>query len=189
MCVFDDFVTRVPLRDGTFECTCSYSRRHKSGQPFTWIGTAQERLADAPDVEGPAQELGMLDDLPACLNDGEPWVEYGVVEDRYAELNPEAFEELRQRRLLGKAMAREKLLNVRETAEALGVHENTVRNWAERGLLPAARLPGSGFRRFNPDEVERLRKEMMAHLAPADTGPVIRPRGPRQRRIVHGDLS
>jgi len=104
LCVLDDYVTRIPLGDGAFEYTCSYSRRHRSGQSFTWIGTALERLSDAPDVEGPAQELGMLDHLPACLNDGEPWVEYGIVEDRYAKLNPEAFEELRRRyghRLLG----------------------------------------------------------------------------------------
>jgi excisionase family DNA binding protein len=71
-------------------------------------------------------------------------------------------------------------LNVRETAARLGVHENTVRNWEQRGLLRAARLPGSGFRRFDLDEVERMRSEMLTELAPASEGPVVRPKGPRR---------
>ena len=65
------------------------------------------------------------------------------------------------------------LLNVRETARRLGVSEATVRNWANRGVLRAGRLPGSGFRRFDPDQVERMRKEMFAQLAPFEEGPVI----------------
>ncbi len=38
-------------------------------------------------------------------------------------------------------------LNVRETARRLGVHENTVRNWAREGILQSARVPGSRFLR------------------------------------------
>jgi len=75
------------------------------------------------------------------------------------------------------------MLTVRDTARLLGVHENTVRNWEQRGLLRAARLP-SGFRRFDPVEVEKLRAEI---FAPAVEGPVMeRPRRPRGR-FVHGD--
>lgn len=48
------------------------------------------------------------------------------------------------------------LLNVRETAQRLDVHENTVRNWARQGLLPEARVPGSRFHRFRAADVERL---------------------------------
>lgn len=80
-------------------------------------------------------------------------------------------------------------LNVRDTARALGVHENTVRNWQERGLIRALRLPGSGYRRFSVEDVERMRQEMLSQLAPADTGPVVRPRRPVKGRIVHGDDS
>lgn len=82
----------------------------------------------------------------------------------------------------------QKLLSVRETARRLGVHENTVRNWEERGILRAVRLPGSGFRRFDADQVDRMWKEMTTDLAPAETGPVVEPRRPLKRRIVHGDL-
>lgn len=48
------------------------------------------------------------------------------------------------------------LLNVRETARRLGVHENTVRNWARSGVLSDSRVPGSRFHRFRPEDVERL---------------------------------
>jgi excisionase family DNA binding protein len=48
-------------------------------------------------------------------------------------------------------------LGVRQTAKALGVHENTVRNWAKEGLLPSARLPGARALRFDARDVERLR--------------------------------
>jgi excisionase family DNA binding protein len=76
---------------------------------------------------------------------------------------------------------------VRSTARRLGVHENTVRNWQKRGLIRAMRLPGSGYRRFSADDVERMRREMLSELAPADTGPVVEPRQPVRGRIVHGD--
>lgn len=51
------------------------------------------------------------------------------------------------------------LLNVRETAARLDVHENTIRNWARTGVLPTARIPGSRFHRFHAHDVERLRRE------------------------------
>lgn len=82
-------------------------------------------------------------------------------------------------------MYAEHRLSVRETARRLGVHENTVRNWEERGLIQAVKLPGSGYRRFDLAEVERLRSEMVTQLAPATEGPILRPKGPK--RIVQGD--
>jgi hypothetical protein len=86
-------------------------------------------------------------------------------------------------------MATRELLNVRDTARALGVHENTVRNWEERGILRAARLPGSGYRRFSVQDVERLRDEMFEQLAPATEGPVVKPGRKRSGRLVFGDAN
>jgi excisionase family DNA binding protein len=57
------------------------------------------------------------------------------------------------------------LMKVREVARTLGVHENTVRRWEERGLLRAVRLP-SGVRRFRPEDVEAVRAEMFSGFAP-----------------------
>ena len=84
-------------------------------------------------------------------------------------------------------MASGAMLNVRETARRLGVHENTVRNWQKRGLIRAVRLPGTGYRRFSIEDVERMREEMLSQLAPADTGPTVEARQPVKGRIVHGD--
>ena len=86
-------------------------------------------------------------------------------------------------------MATRELLNVRDTARALGVHENTVRNWEERGILRAVRLPGSGYRRFSAQDVERLRAEMFEQLAPATDGPVVNPGRERSGRLVFGDAT
>ena len=80
-----------------------------------------------------------------------------------------------------------KLLNVRDTARALGVHENTIRNWEARGLLRAAHLPGSGYRRFAVEDVERLRAEMFEQLAPATEGLAVNAGQKRTGRLVVGD--
>jgi excisionase family DNA binding protein len=70
-------------------------------------------------------------------------------------------------------------LNVRETARRLGVHENTVRNWANRGLLRPVRLPGSGYRRFEAADVERLALEMRDGAAPVEEARAVRPKSGR----------
>jgi excisionase family DNA binding protein len=56
-------------------------------------------------------------------------------------------------------MAVDTLMQVRQAARYLGVHENTLRRWEKNGLVRAVRLP-SGVRRFRVDEVERLRAEI-----------------------------
>jgi excisionase family DNA binding protein len=57
------------------------------------------------------------------------------------------------------------LMQVRQAARALGVHENTVRRWEERGLLRAVRLP-SGVRRFRAEDVEAMHAQMFSGFAP-----------------------
>lgn len=51
------------------------------------------------------------------------------------------------------------LLTVRESARRLGVHENTVRRWADRGMIEAVRLP-TGVRRLRAEDVEALGREI-----------------------------
>jgi excisionase family DNA binding protein len=62
------------------------------------------------------------------------------------------------------------ILNVRETARRLGVHENTIRNWVQAGILPTARVPGTRFHRFYAEDVERLRHERGASTQSIDDG-------------------
>ena len=65
-----------------------------------------------------------------------------------------------------------RLMTVRATAKALGVHENTVRHWERRGILQALRLPSSGFRRFPEESVRELVRQMQASVSkhPSDPG-------------------
>ena len=73
----------------------------------------------------------------------------------------------------------EGLLNVRETAKLLGVHENTVRNWVRQGLLPDSRIPGSRFHKFRASDVERLKAQRGASAPSLQT----------ERRIVSTELA
>lgn len=59
------------------------------------------------------------------------------------------------------------LLQVRQAALVLGVHENTLRRWEEKGLLHAVRLP-SGVRRFDAREIEAVRARMYEGLPPME---------------------
>jgi excisionase family DNA binding protein len=54
-------------------------------------------------------------------------------------------------------------VGVREAAQTLGVHENTLRRWERKGLLRAVKLP-TGVRRFRREDVERVRNAMWDHI-------------------------
>jgi excisionase family DNA binding protein len=60
---------------------------------------------------------------------------------------------------------------VKETADALGVHPNTIRNWIENGTIRAVRLPGSKVRRIPAAEFERLKLQM----SPGERAESVRP--------------
>jgi excisionase family DNA binding protein len=57
------------------------------------------------------------------------------------------------------APVRPTTITIKEAAERLDVHENTVRNWIDRQLLDSYRLP-SGHRRLLLSEVERVEEEV-----------------------------
>lgn len=59
----------------------------------------------------------------------------------------------------------DEFIGVREAARRLGIHENTVRNWARLGRLPDARIPGSRFLRFDARDVERLSHQRGASVS------------------------
>jgi excisionase family DNA binding protein len=48
---------------------------------------------------------------------------------------------------------------IKDAAVRLGVHENTIRSWVDRGLLNGYRTP-TGRRKVRLDDVERLQREM-----------------------------
>lgn len=46
------------------------------------------------------------------------------------------------------------MLTIKEAAKVLGIHENSVRRWADRGDLPHYRIGSRGDRRFVEAELE-----------------------------------
>src|ERR1051325_1017995 len=92
LCTRDDLIDVVTLGPGLWRYTCSNSKRHRSGGPYTWEGTATSRVGE--EASGKTEELGLYADLPLCLVSGEAYVEYGIVEYRYSRLRPPIFRQL-----------------------------------------------------------------------------------------------
>jgi excisionase family DNA binding protein len=63
-------------------------------------------------------------------------------------------------------MADGKLLTISQAAALLGIHQNTLRAWVDKGLVPASRLP-SGHRRFSAEQIEQIRQQMVEGKAAA----------------------
>jgi hypothetical protein len=93
LCGHDDEVVREPVAPGIWRYTCTGGRSHSD--PIVWERDAVG--AELPQWGGITAELGLYDDLPFCLTAREPFVEYGIVEHRYAELRPEVFRQLVER--------------------------------------------------------------------------------------------
>ena len=51
-----------------------------------------------------------------------------------------------------------KLLTIRQAAEILNVHVETLRRWDKSGKLKAIRVNDRGDRRYKPEDLERLMK-------------------------------
>jgi len=49
-----------------------------------------------------------------------------------------------------------RLLTVKEAADLLSIHPNTVRRWADEGILPAFRMGRRGDRRFQRSDIYKL---------------------------------
>lgn len=58
-------------------------------------------------------------------------------------------------------------LTIRQAAAQIGVHESTIRRYADRGLIGVKRLP-SGVRRLRRTDVEELAARMEASASPND---------------------
>jgi excisionase family DNA binding protein len=52
------------------------------------------------------------------------------------------------------------MLTVREVAELLHVHPNTLRRWSNKGRIRAYRITPRGDRRFKREEIVRFLKEL-----------------------------
>lgn len=88
LCGRDDTVDHHGIKDGKWLFRCSNRRKHP--EPLDWASS--DVTPDEDDREpGVMEEFGLFQDLPHCLSAGEPFVEYGVVEHRYRQLQPDTF--------------------------------------------------------------------------------------------------
>ncbi len=53
-----------------------------------------------------------------------------------------------------------------EAAEILGVAQNTLRKWAERGDIPMHRNPANGYRLFSRSELDNFLKKTAKPVKP-----------------------
>lgn len=63
-------------------------------------------------------------------------------------------------------MVNPKYITNRAAADRLGVHPNTVRNWANEGVIKVERLP-SGYIKIPLSEVERIEREGVTRATPS----------------------
>ncbi len=91
LCSRDDRIEIEAIGPALWRYTC-WNDRHPRGA-YVWQATATERV-NQPAMEGKTAELGLYEDLPRCLVQGEAYVEYGVVEHRYGELRPQVYQRL-----------------------------------------------------------------------------------------------
>jgi len=58
--------------------------------------------------------------------------------------------------MLSKQKELPKLLTIRQAAEVLNVHVETLRRWDKSGKLKAIRVNERGDRRYKPEDIERI---------------------------------
>jgi excisionase family DNA binding protein len=68
---------------------------------------------------------------------------------------------------MGKDMASDEqignMLTIKEVAQLLHIHPNTLRRWSNRGIIRAYRITPRGDRRFKREEITRFLAKLNAH--------------------------
>ena len=54
---------------------------------------------------------------------------------------------------------KKRLLTITQAADRLGIHQTTLRTWADKGYVEHIRTP-TGYRRFDPAVIEQLKEDM-----------------------------
>ena len=62
-------------------------------------------------------------------------------------------------------------VKVAEAARFLGVSQTTVRKWADSGVIPNRTLPGSGYRLFQQEDLDKFLEKVSKNAKPARTKP------------------
>jgi excisionase family DNA binding protein len=101
--------------------------------------------------------LGKFPDFGPVAGDGEKW--RSDVQALEGLLSYLLGENLPQRTEATTVTKLSQYMHTAEAAEYLGVHHNTIRNWAARGDLPMHRNPVNGYRLFKRTDLDKLLKK------------------------------
>ena len=63
------------------------------------------------------------------------------------------------------------MLTVREVAQLLHVHRNTVRRWSDQGIIKAYRITRRGDRRFKREDIARFLAELNTDMTAREIKP------------------
>jgi hypothetical protein len=88
-----DDVQSFVLDGSEWQYTCTRNGHPEPG-PYTWHSSASGGDLQGDGEEGIADELGLYGSLVSAVAESRTWVEYGVVEFRFAQQRPDAFGEL-----------------------------------------------------------------------------------------------
>ena len=129
--VQDDLEPPVRLPNGGWQFACT---AHTPAHVFE-VSPEARVVAYASGLAG---ELGLHEDLPRCVIQGEPWVEYGIVEYRYGIAHPVEY-----RRLVDTYGHRSAARTGRYSASVFLA--STLGRLARAGLLVLSFGPGTGY--------------------------------------------
>jgi hypothetical protein len=86
----DDDITWEVEGPGLWRFTCANPAH---GESYSWLTTGRDRHTESGN-EGICNDLHLYEDLLRCVIPGEAYLEYGVIEYRYALANPETYKKL-----------------------------------------------------------------------------------------------
>lgn len=158
---------------GLWRYTCA-NPVHPDGH--AWLTTGGDPIG-AGGQDGISHQLGLYDDLLTCVISGEAYVEYGVIEHRYAVANPDTY-----KHIVGLYSHTGFGTPVNYTASAL--IGSALGKLSRDGLLLRRPCPATGFWKYNDvlnawalppgpadDTIVSWVDHAAAHGIPADTWP------------------
>ena len=91
LCASDeDYVAEIE-GPGLWRLTCTGGP--SSTHPYTWVTTGQGPF-DHTEQDGLSTAYGLYDDLLAVISHTDPWMEYGIIEYRYALAQPDTYAQI-----------------------------------------------------------------------------------------------
>ncbi len=127
-----------------FTCTAS-----RAAHPYSWLTTGSDNLGSGGH-EGIAAELGLYEALLTTFEVGEPFVEYGITECRYARANLDVYTELvatyshhalGPKNYTASSLLGATLGQLRREGVLVGVLLKSTGYWSYNGVLWAHALP------------------------------------------------